>query len=182
MKWQMRKIVLLAVIVSILFFSMLVYYVTYPFLFQNKMFLLSNFCLFQLEKHMKELSLIRIIIAGLLLLTVLIVCKRIWRQFFYSKNYKKYLSLSSERKTNIYIADYGSCGIYNGLFRPKVVMSEGMLQTFSDEEIDAIIFHEEYHQKNWDPLKLFCFTLLAEGMMYIPILKGCYSDIIRIRS
>ena len=54
-----------------------------------------------------------------------------------------------------------------GLFRPKVVMSEGMLQTFSDEEIDAIIFHEEY-QKNWDPLKLFCFTLLAEGMMYIP--------------
>lgn len=85
MKWQMRKIVLLAVIVSTLFFSMLVYYVTYPFLFQNKMFFLSNFCLFQLEKHMKELSLIRIIIAGLLLLTILIVCKRIWRQFFYSK-------------------------------------------------------------------------------------------------
>lgn len=50
-------------------------------------------------------------------------------------------------------------------------MSEGLLQTFSDEEIDAIIFHEEYHQNNWDPLKLFCFTLLAEGMMYIPILK-----------
>lgn len=102
MKWQMRKIVLLAVIVSILFFSMLVYYVTYPFLFQNKMFLLSNFCLFQLEKHMKELSLIRIIIAGLLLLTVLIVCKRIWRQFFYSKKLQKYLSLSSE-KENKYI-------------------------------------------------------------------------------
>ena len=48
MKWQMRKIVLLAVIVSSLF-SMLVYYVTYPFLFQNKAFFLSNFCLFQLE-------------------------------------------------------------------------------------------------------------------------------------
>ena len=151
---------------------MLVYYVTYPFLFQNKMFFLSNFCLFQLEKHMKELSLIRIIIAGLLLLTILIVCKRIWRQFFYSKNYKSTYPFHPKRKTNIYIADYGSCGIYNGLFRPKVVMSEGLLQTFSDEEIDAIIFHEEYHQKNWDPLKLFCFTLLAEGMMYIPILKG----------
>lgn len=99
MKWQMRKIVLLAVIVSTLFFSMLVYYVTYPFLFQNKMFLLSNFCLFQLEKHMKELSLIRIIIAGLLLLTVLIVCKRIWRQFFYSKKLQKYLSLLIEKES-----------------------------------------------------------------------------------
>ena len=171
MKWQMRKIVLLAVIVSILFFSMLVYYVTYPFLFQNKMFFFQ-ILLVPVRKHMKELSLIRIIIAGLLLLTVLIVCKRIWRQFFYSKNYKSTYPFRPKRKTNIYIADYGSCGIYNGLFRPKVVMSEGMLQTFSDEEIDAIIFHEEYHQKNWDPLKLFCFTLLAEGMMYIPILKG----------
>lgn len=99
MKWQMRKIVLLAGIVSILFFSMLVYYVTYPFLFQNKMFFLSNFCLFQLEKHMKELSLIRIIIAGFLLLTVFIVCKRIWRQFFYSKRLQKYLSLSSEKES-----------------------------------------------------------------------------------
>ena len=34
MKWQMHKIVLLAIIVSTVFFSMLVYYVTYPFLFK----------------------------------------------------------------------------------------------------------------------------------------------------
>lgn len=59
-----------------------------------------------------------------------------------------------------------------GLFRPKIVISEGMFQAFSEEEIDAIVLHEEYHQKNRDPLKLFFFTLLAEGMMYIPILKG----------
>ncbi|MEC2491982.1 M56 family peptidase, partial [Bacillus cereus] len=91
MKWQMRKIVLLALIVSTLFFSLLLYYVTYPFLFQNKAFFLSKFCLFQLEKHMKELSMVRIIIAGLLLITVLIVCKRIWRQFFYSKKVQKVL-------------------------------------------------------------------------------------------
>ena len=102
MKWKMRKIVLLALIVSTLFFSLLLYYVTYPFLFQNKAFFLSKFCLFQLEKHMKELSMVRIIIAGLLLITVLIVCKRIWRQFFYSKKYKKYLSHLLE-KGNKYI-------------------------------------------------------------------------------
>ncbi|MBJ3791196.1 M56 family peptidase, partial [Bacillus sp. OA1] len=103
MKWQMRKIVLLAGIVSTLFFSMLVYYVTYPFLFQNKMFFLSNFCLFQLEKHMKELSIIRIIIAGFLLLTVFIVCKRIWRQFFYSKRLQKVLIPFVRKGKHIYI-------------------------------------------------------------------------------
>lgn len=48
-----------------------------------------------------------------------------------------------------------------GLFRPKVVISEGMIQTFSDEEMDAIIFHEEYHQNNHDPLKLFLFYVIS---------------------
>ncbi|MDA2353956.1 M56 family metallopeptidase [Bacillus cereus] len=169
MKWQMRKTVLLALIVSTLFFSLLLYYVTYPFLSQNRALFLSKFCLFQLEKHMKELSMVRIIIAALLLITVLIVCKRIWRQFFYSK---KVLIPFIRKGKQIYILPTAEVAAFTiGLFRPKVVMSEGLLQTFSDEEIDAIIFHEEYHQNNWDPLKLFCFTLLAEGMMYIPILK-----------
>ncbi|MEB9817124.1 M56 family peptidase, partial [Bacillus cereus] len=103
MKWQMRKIVLLALIVSTLFFSLLLYYVTYPFLFQNKAFFLSKFCLFQLEKHMKELSMVRIIIAGLLLITVLIVCKRIWRQFFYSKKVQKVLIPFIRKGKQIYI-------------------------------------------------------------------------------
>ena len=66
---------------------------------------------------------------------------------FYSKRLQKVLiPFIRKGKANIYIADCGSCGIYN-LFRPKVVISEGMIQTFSDEEMDAIIFHEEYHQK-----------------------------------
>lgn len=76
MKWQMRKIVLLAVTISVLFLSMLVYYVTYPFLFQNKAFFLSQFCLFELQKHMRELSILRIMIAGLLLFTVIIMSKK----------------------------------------------------------------------------------------------------------
>ncbi len=122
---------------------------------------------------MKELSLIRIIIAGLLLLTVLIVCKRVWRQFFYSKKLQKILVPFIRKGKQIYILPTEEIAAFTiGLFRPKVVMSEGIIHTFSEEEIDAIVFHEEYHQNNRDPLKLFCFTLLAEGMLYIPILKG----------
>ncbi|OBZ55072.1 cell surface protein, partial [Bacillus cereus] len=119
MKWQMRKILLLAVIVSSLFFSMLVYYVTYPFLFQNKAFFLSNFCLFQLEKHMKELSFIRIIIAGFLLLTVFIVCKRMWRQFFDTKRLQKVLIPFVRKGKQIYILPTAEVAAFTiGLFRP----------------------------------------------------------------
>ncbi len=89
------------------------------------------------------------------------------------KDYKKVLIAFVRKGKQIYILPTAEVVAFTiGLFRPKVVVSEGMLQTFSDEEMDAIIFHEEYHQNNRDPLKLFCFTLLAEGMIYIPILKG----------
>lgn len=91
---------------------------------------------------------------------------------FYSKDYKVLIPFIRKGK-QIYILPTAEVAAFTiGLFRPKVVISEGMIQTFSDEEMDAIIFHEEYHQNNHDPLKLFCFTLLAEGMMYIPVLKG----------
>ncbi|MGE6615171.1 M56 family metallopeptidase [Bacillus mycoides] len=173
MKWQMRKIVLLAVTISVLFLSMLVYYVTYPFLFQNKAFFLSQFCLFELQKHMRELSILRIMIAGLLLFTVIIMSKRIWKQFFYSKRLKRNLVSITRKGKQVYVLSTLQITAFTiGLFRPKIVISEGMFQAFSEEEIDAIVLHEEYHQKNRDPLKLFFFTLLAEGMMYIPILKG----------
>ena len=119
---------------------MLVYYVTYPFLFQNKAFFLSNFCLFQLEKHMKELSFIRIIIAGFLLLTVFIVCKRMWRQFLILKDYKSTYSFVRKGK-QIYILPTAEVAAFTiGLFRPKVVMSEGMLQTFQMKKWMRLFF------------------------------------------
>ncbi len=103
--------------------------------------------------------------------------------FFDTKRLQKVLIAFVRKGKQIYILPTAEVVAFTiGLFRPKVVVSEGMLQTFSDEEMDAIIFHEEYHQNNRDPLKLFCFTLLAEGMIYIPILKGLLQRYQCIRS
>ena len=62
---------------------------------------------------MKELSMVRIIVAGLLLITVLIVCKRIWRQFFYSKKYKKYLSHLLEKENKYIYCRLRKLRVYN---------------------------------------------------------------------
>ncbi|KEK24652.1 M56 family metallopeptidase [Bacillus gaemokensis] len=173
MKWQIRKVVLLASMISVLFFGMLVYYVTYPFLFENKVFFLSQFCLFELQKHMGELSMVRIVMGGLLLFTLFIVCKRMWKQFYYSQKLKRNLVGITRKEKQLYLLPSLEVTAFTiGLFHPKIVISEGVFQSFTEEEIDAIVLHEEYHQKSRDPLKLFLFTLLAEGMMYVPILKG----------
>ncbi|MDM5188033.1 M56 family metallopeptidase [Bacillus sp. DX4.1] len=179
MKWQIRKIVLFTSVISCLFLGMLVYYVTYPFLLANKAFFLSQFCLFELQQHMKELSMIRIMMSGLLLFTVFIVCKRVWKQFFYSRKLTKSLVRINRKEKQLYLLPTLEVAVFTiGMIHPKIVLSEGALQSFTEEEIDAIVLHEEYHQKNHDPLKLFLFTVVAEGMMYVPVLKGflrCYN-------
>ncbi|PFA86225.1 M56 family metallopeptidase [Bacillus cereus] len=173
MKWQIRKIVLLTGCISILFFGMLVYYVTYPFFFKNKAFFLAHFCLFELQTYVREVSMIRIIMAGLVLFTLAVVCKRICKQFFYSQKLKRNLIFITRKEKQLYLLpSLGITAFTIGLVHPKIVISEGVFQTFTEEEIDAIILHEEHHKKNKDPLKLFLFTLLAEGMIYVPVLKG----------
>lgn len=162
MKWQMRKIVLLAVTISVLFLSMLVYYVTYPFLFQNKAFFLSQFCLFELQKHMRELSILRIMIAGLLVFTVIIMSKRIWKQFFYSKRLKRNLVSITRKGKQVYVLSTLQITAFTiGLFRPKIVISEGMFQAFSEEEIDAIVLHEEYHTKKSRSIKVIFLYIVS---------------------
>lgn len=172
MKWQIRKIILLASSIGILFFGMLVYYVTYPFFFENKALFLSQFCLFELQEHMKELSTIRVIMSGLLLFTILVVWKRVWKQFFYSRKLQRNLVMITRKGKQLYLLPSLEVTAFTiGVTHPKIVVSEGVFQSFTEEEIDAIVLHEEYHQKNRDPLKLFLFTVLVEGMLYIPVLK-----------
>lgn len=172
-KWQARKVVLLASSVSLLFVSMLVYYITYPFLFANSGFSLSSFCLFKLEHHMKELSVLRIMLSGLLLYTIVVVCNMLRKQHYYSRQLQKQLRCIVRKGKQLYILPTEEVVAFTtGFFKPKIVLSEGVFQFFTEEEIDAIVLHEEFHQKNRDPLKLFLFTVLTEGMSYIPVLKG----------
>ena len=76
----------------------------------------------------------------------------------------------------IYILPTAEVAFTIGLFRPKVVMSEGLLQTFSDEEIDAIIFHEEYHQNNWDA-KIILFYVISRRNDVHPDIKRIVTTI-----
>jgi beta-lactamase regulating signal transducer with metallopeptidase domain len=58
-----------------------------------------------------------------------------------------------------------------GLFKPRIVLSTGLLQLLSRSELRAVLHHEWYHAKSADPLKTFLLTLFAASMWYIPILK-----------
>lgn len=58
-----------------------------------------------------------------------------------------------------------------GFISPKIVISTGLINLLSDEELNAVIYHEIYHKQSRDPLKIFLLSLFASAMPYIPILK-----------
>ncbi|WP_098747782.1 M56 family metallopeptidase [Paenibacillus sp. EZ-K15] len=58
-----------------------------------------------------------------------------------------------------------------GLLRPKIVVSTTVLEMFNDKEVKAILLHERYHCRNYDGLKTFFSTLLADAFGYLPIVK-----------
>ncbi len=61
-----------------------------------------------------------------------------------------------------------------GLFRPKIILSTGLLKLLDRDELEAVVYHEQYHRNHRDPLKTFLLHLACSVMRYIPILRWCY--------
>ncbi|GAA3400281.1 M56 family metallopeptidase [Paenibacillus hodogayensis] len=61
-----------------------------------------------------------------------------------------------------------------GIWKPKIVVSTGVLDMFSDDEIEAILLHEWHHCRNRDNVKMFLMTLLTEAFGYWPIMKPIF--------
>ncbi|MBN3524135.1 M56 family metallopeptidase [Paenibacillus apiarius] len=58
-----------------------------------------------------------------------------------------------------------------GLWKPRIVISTGLMELLDSNELEAVIYHEMYHLKHRDPLKTFAVSLFASIMWYLPILK-----------
>jgi Zn-dependent protease with chaperone function len=58
-----------------------------------------------------------------------------------------------------------------GALLPRVVVSRGLLESTSAEELRAVLVHERYHVRNLDPLKLVLARALARGLFFLPALR-----------
>ncbi|WP_409344634.1 M56 family metallopeptidase [Paenibacillus sp. MBLB4367] len=83
----------------------------------------------------------------------------------------KYRSLKTEI---IVVRDEALVALAIGMRRPKIVVSTAVLDTFSSEEVKAILLHEWHHCLNRDNAKMFLTTLLAEAFGYWPIMKPIF--------
>ncbi|TQR20779.1 M56 family metallopeptidase [Psychrobacillus vulpis] len=78
---------------------------------------------------------------------------------------------SSGKENIIIISHPAPIAITMGFIWPKIVISTGLMNLLSEDELNAVISHEMYHKDNRDPLKIFLLSLCASTLWYIPILK-----------
>lgn len=55
-----------------------------------------------------------------------------------------------------------------GLFRPYICLSIGLLDTLGDKELKAVLLHEAYHCRRYDPLRSLLADVLAATLFFLP--------------
>ncbi|KXG10008.1 M56 family metallopeptidase [Anoxybacillus rupiensis] len=107
------------------------------------------------------------------------------KQLFLSKKwYTAFLLLADEVRTQHMNVKYPELGnrilvIKNeefialtiGFIKPKIVLSTFVIEHFSEAELRAILFHEQFHAMQRDPLKLMLIKTVSEQLGYIPLIK-----------
>lgn len=122
---------------------------------------------------------------ALVIYTLLFSIWHIGSQFFYASRLKKHFERykdnlltndmnqthSGGKKDFIIISNPVPMAITMGFMKPKIIISTGLINLLTDDELKAVVAHEIYHKDNRDPLKIFLLSLCASTIGYIPILK-----------
>lgn len=58
-----------------------------------------------------------------------------------------------------------------GYLRPRIYISSGALKALSGDELQAVIAHEAHHQGRYDPLRMLILRVLADGLLFMPLVK-----------
>ncbi|MEJ9232344.1 M48 family metalloprotease [Peribacillus butanolivorans] len=63
-----------------------------------------------------------------------------------------------------------------GFRRPFIVFSTGLIQLLDVDELEAVVEHEAFHQKKYDPLVIFILQLISQALWFVPLTKWCYEN------
>jgi Zn-dependent protease with chaperone function len=58
-----------------------------------------------------------------------------------------------------------------GYLRPRIYVSRGALELLSEDELGAVLFHEDHHRAVRDPLRFACARVLSQALFFLPALR-----------
>lgn len=69
------------------------------------------------------------------------------------------------------VADRRAVAFCHGLLRPAVVISSGLVEDLTDEELEAVLVHEGYHLRQRDPLRILVARTVAAIAFAFPVVR-----------
>ncbi|TKH45713.1 peptidase M56 [Paenibacillus terrae] len=82
---------------------------------------------------------------------------------------ERYRELGADR---IWVIDYAKPAAFTmGLWKPRIVLSSALLSLLDKHEEEAVLYHEAYHMKHYDPLKTWLLQMCATLLFYLPVLR-----------
>lgn len=58
-----------------------------------------------------------------------------------------------------------------GFFSPRIAVSRGLIAALSPAELEAVLAHERYHVRSWDPAKVVLARAFPRAAFYLPALR-----------
>lgn len=58
-----------------------------------------------------------------------------------------------------------------GFLRPRTCVSTGLLEMLPRAQIEAVLWHEEYHRQRFDPLRLLLIEVVRGTLFFLPIVR-----------
>ncbi|WP_431086208.1 M56 family metallopeptidase [Paenibacillus sp. 8b26] len=81
----------------------------------------------------------------------------------------RYRDLGADR---IWVINYAKPAAFTmGLWKPRIVLSSALLSVLDKHEEEAVVYHEAYHMKHYDPLKTWLLQMCATLLFYLPVLR-----------
>ncbi len=60
-----------------------------------------------------------------------------------------------------------------GFLRPKICFSTGLIDLLPSAQLQAALFHEEYHRRHRDPLLIMFLDAISKTLFFLPVVGEC---------
>jgi Zn-dependent protease with chaperone function len=67
-----------------------------------------------------------------------------------------------------------------GVIRPEIYVSRGLIERLSAKQLQAVLNHETYHQRRFDPLRILLIDMPATPLFFLPAVQE-WRKILRAR-
>ncbi len=105
----------------------------------------------------------------------LYLSRQAYKQLLVLEDREMTAALDTQHNQDILVVNHREIiAITMGFMRPKIILSTGLLRMLDEDEVEAVMLHERFHQSNHDPLKILLMYMCTNILWYIPILKWSY--------